>query len=526
MRKTALALTLLLLLTTTSCCIPTQAIPTKVPFKLGNEVLFERYMHLLADKRVGLITNHTGVNSQGQKTYDLLAQDARVNLVALFAPEHGLDGQAKAGQTIERVYTHPTLQIPVYGLYGYGDQRRPSQAMLQDVDVLLYDIQDIGARSYTYISTLRYCMEEAKKYNIPVIVLDRPNPVGGTIVEGPLMEERFVTFVGVDIMPIAHGMTVGELARYFNRNIGVKLQVVPMEGYTRDMIWQDTGLNWVPTSPSIPDIDAAFSYMATGMGYDTGVGQQDTFKWLGGVGIDAQKFANLLNGAKLPGVTFVPEVRGNRGGVRLQITDYHRFNPSRTGLYALAYAQSLNHFQVPKSGSTQASIVMFDKIMGTDKIGQWLEQGLTPQQIEARYQPGLQQFKQIRPIYLLYADARSAGPQVVVDNVAIFCDVAPFIDANSRTLVPYRALGEALGAQVHWDNDTRAVTLRKGERVVKLTVGQPTVYVDGQALQMNTVPVIKGNRTMVPIRYASELLGAFVHWEQATRTVIVRSAPK
>jgi uncharacterized protein YbbC (DUF1343 family) len=178
----------------------------------------------------------------------------------------------------------------------------PTEDMLKGIDILLYDIQDIGARSYTYISTLNYCMQAAAKYNLPVVVLDRPNPLGGVIVAGPMMEERFRSFVGVDILPMAHGISVGELGRYFNRKINANLTVVPMEGYDRKMIFQDTGLAWVRTSPMIPDIISAFGYMATGLGENTGVFQADQFKWIGGKGLNEVQYAALLNSAGLDGV--------------------------------------------------------------------------------------------------------------------------------------------------------------------------------------------------------------------------------
>lgn len=364
--------------------------------KLGNELLMSKYHHLVEGKRVGLVTNQSGVNSRGISTVDVLAGDKSVRLTALYGPEHGIDGAASAGEYVES-YTHPELGIPVYSLY--GSTRMPTAAMLENIDVLVFDIQDIGARSYTYMSTLNYCMVAAQKYNKPVLVLDRPNPVGGLIVEGPVMEDPYITFVGVDNLPMAHGMTAGELAQFFNRKIGADLKVIAMEGYSREMVYQDTGLSWVQTSPNIPDLDSVFGYMATGLGEGTGIAQADKFKWIGGKGIDAQKFAALLNNAGLPGVTFVPEARGEAGGVRLKIQDYHAFNPARTGIYALTYAHSLNNFTVPKSGDT---VVMFEKIMGTAKIGQYLEQGLTPQQIEAKYAPALNQFKAERQKYLIY----------------------------------------------------------------------------------------------------------------------------
>lgn len=363
--------------------------------KLGNEVLLEKYYHLIDGKKVGLVTNQTGVNSKGISFIDILAATEGTELVDLYGPEHGIDGTVRAGAWVES-YIHPRFGIPVYSLY--GSTRIPTQAMLQGIDVLLFDIQDIGARMYTYMSTLQYCLLAAEKYNKPLIVLDRPNPLGGVIVEGPVLEDPFKSFMGVDNLPMAHGMTAGELARFFNRHIGAALTVIPMEGYHRAMTFHDTGLHFVQTSPNIPDLTSAYGYMATGLGEGTGVFQADKFRWIGGKGLDAVRFAELLNGAGLPGVFFIPEARGTAGGVYLEIHDPYCFNPAKSGIYALAYAFILGDFQVPKS--TSKNIVMFDKIMGTDKIGRYLEEELTPQEIEAHYAPALERFKQEREHYL------------------------------------------------------------------------------------------------------------------------------
>ncbi|MBN6186374.1 DUF1343 domain-containing protein [Aneurinibacillus sp. BA2021] len=393
MKKIAMLLFALLLAISTSI-LPHQAKANS--FRLGNEVFLEKYASFIDGKRVGLITNQTGVNSQGVSTISVLAAYPNASLTALYSPEHGIDGKAKAGAYVESSM-HPTLHIPIYSLY--GKTRMPSASMLANVDVLVFDMQDIGARSYTYMSTLNYAMKAAKQNNKPIVVLDRPNPLGGLIVDGPVLEDKYKTFVGVDNLPMTHGMTAGELAQFFNRNIGVELYVVPMEGYTRSMIYQDTGLRWIKSSPLMPNLQSVFGYNATGLGEGTGIFQADAFTWIGGKGINSQKYAALLNRAKLPGVTFVPEKRGSAGGVRLKITNYRTFNPAKTGIYALAYAHSLNKFKVPKSGK---EIVMFDKIMGTNKIGLYLSQGLSPQQIEAKYAPQLAAFKQERKKYLIY----------------------------------------------------------------------------------------------------------------------------
>jgi uncharacterized protein YbbC (DUF1343 family) len=365
-------------------------------FKLGDDLLITKYKELIDGKKIGLVTNQTGVNSNYESSITLLSNYKDAKLVALYGPEHGIDGKAKAGDDIKS-YIHQTLNIPVYSLY--GDTRMPTKEMLENIDILIFDIQDIGSRSYTYMSTLNYCMAAAAKYNKPIIVLDRPNPLGGEIVDGPVLEDKYTTFVGIDNLPICHGMTAGELANFFNRKIGAKLTVIPMEGYSRDMIFQDTKLKWTQSSPYIPDIDSAFGYSATGLGEGTSVRQEDCFKWVGGTGINSDKYAELLNHAKLPGVKFIAENKGSSGGVKLQITDYHKFNPAKTSIYTLAYAHSLNNFKVPKSSKT---IVMFDKLMGTDKIGIYLEKGYTPQQIEETYRADLEAFKVEREKYLIY----------------------------------------------------------------------------------------------------------------------------
>ena len=364
-------------------------------FKLGNEVLMESRRYLVDGKKVGLITNQSGVDSRGISTIDKIAADPDIDLVALYGPEHGIDGKAAAGEYVE-CYTHPDLEIPVYSLY--GSTRMPREDMLSGLDLLLFDVQDIGARSYTYISTLNYCMVAARDYDLPVIVLDRPNPLGGRIVDGPMLEEPYISFVGIDILPMAHGMTVGEVARYFNRNIGADLTVVSMEGYNRDMVFQDTGLSWVQTSPNIPDIDSVFGYMIAGMGENTGIFQAEQFKWIGGRGLDSDEYAATLNSVALPGVEFIPEQRGEAGGVRIRITDYHQVNPARTGIYALTLAFDLADFNVPRSTDR---IVMFELIMGSAKMGEYLDDGLTPQQIEANYTPALNDFREERKKYLL-----------------------------------------------------------------------------------------------------------------------------
>lgn len=363
---------------------------------LGNERLISEYSNLIDNKNIGLVTNMTGIDSNGVKTYNKLKDYANTNLMALYSPEHGLDGTVTAGKYVSS-YTDKNLNLPVYSLY--GETREPSSDMLKNIDVLIFDMQDIGSRTYTYISTLNYAMKAASKANIPVVVLDRPNPLGDKV-EGFVLEDKYKTFVGVDNLPMAHGMTVGELAKYFNRNINCNLTVVEMKNYNRNMIWQDTGLDFIATSPNIPNIQSAFLYMATGIGEGTGLGQDDKFNFVGSKTLDSKSFAEKLNSYNLPGVTFSPETRGSRNGVRLNISDYKAFNPCLTGTYILATANELTDITVPSE--SKGVIPMFEKIMGTNKMGKLLKSKASPEEIVNSYQSDLENFKLIRQNYLIY----------------------------------------------------------------------------------------------------------------------------
>ena len=364
---------------------------------LGNERLLNEFEYLIKDKKVGLVTNQTGVDENMTKTVDKLASYGGANLTAVYSPEHGLDGTKAAGQYVDS-YIDSTYNLPVYSLY--GKTREPSKAMLENVDVLVFDMQDIGSRTYTYMSTLNYVMRAAKKYNKPVVVLDRPNPLGGNIVEGYIAQDKYLTFVGVDNLPIAHGMTCGELAQFFNRKIGANITVVPMKNYSRDMIWQDTGLTFVATSPNIPNITSAFGYIAAGMGEGTTVGQADKFTWVGSAGLDSKKFADKLNSYKLPGITFTAETKGSRGGAKFNITDYHTFNPTKTSIYILTTANSMKKLTVPVESNKV--IPMFEKIWGSNRFGLALKNNWSAEKVIESYQKELDNFKKEREKYLLY----------------------------------------------------------------------------------------------------------------------------
>ena len=362
---------------------------------LGNERLMDEYSHLIRGKNVGLITNQTGIDSRGIRTVDKLYNSADTNLIAIYSPEHGLDGKAKAGEWVES-YMDDKLGLPVYSIY--GKTREPSKKMLEGVEVLIFDIQDIGSRTYTYVSSMNYGMRAAKKAGIPFIVLDRPNPIGDKV-EGYMLEPKYKTFVGVDEMPMSHGMTAGELAQYYNRDIGVDLTVVPMHGYTRDMIWQDTGLPFSQTSPNIPDLRSAFNYMATGSGSGTGVHQGLQFSWVGHKDVDGKELEKRLNDFGLEGIKFKQQKRSSGDGVELIVTDYKSYNPARTGYVILATINQLTDITVPVETT---EIPMFEKIQGSDKMGLALLRKLSPQEILDEYQEDIDRWMKIRKDYLIY----------------------------------------------------------------------------------------------------------------------------
>src|SRR5882724_1809360 len=279
---------------------------------LGSEVLAANGYKELQGKRVGLITNPSGVNRSGESAIDLLRSAPGVKLVALFGPEHGVYGDVKAGENI-RDRTDQRTGLPVHSLY--GATRKPTPPMLTGLDAVVYDLQDTGVRSYTFISTMGLAMEACAEAGVEFVVLDRPNPLGGERVEGPMVDDRFRSFVGQWNIPYAYGMTCGELARMINGEGWTKkacqLTVVPMSGWRRSMVWRDTGLPWVPTSPHVPHGESPLFQVATGMlgeigGISTGIGYTLPFQCIAAPGLDPHQMAELLNGYKLPGVRFNP----------------------------------------------------------------------------------------------------------------------------------------------------------------------------------------------------------------------------
>jgi len=339
---------------------------------------------LLRNKRIGLICNHTSVNSKGEPTVEVLkrhAKEGEYTLISLFAPEHGVRGSAHAEKHVADEYDSDG--IPVYSLF--GATMRPTERMLQEIDVFIYDIQDIGTRSYTYSTTLFLAMEEAAKRDIQVIVLDRPNPINGLIVDGPMVEEKWRSIVGYVNVPYCHGMTIGELAHFFNEeyHIGCSLDVVPMKGWKRRMSFQDTGLVWIPSSPHIPEPSTVFYYPSTGMLgelqlLNIGVWYSLPFKIVGAPWIDADAFSQKLNEQKFPGVDFRPfHFRPYYGrfahqechGVLIVITDTEHYKPATTQYLLLGMLKSLypKQFQDAVKAAEKRK-TMFCRVNGTEEV--------------------------------------------------------------------------------------------------------------------------------------------------------------
>lgn len=327
------------------------------------------YVKLLQGKRIGLITNQTAISHDYHSTIDILKTNASLKgyqLVALFAPEHGINGNLAAAASFDD--SKDDDQLPVYSLH--GKNQRPTDQMLENIDMLIFDIQDIGSRSYTFISTLFYAMEEAAKRKIPFMVLDRPNPINGVTVDGPLLDDKWRSFLGYINIPYCHGMTIAELARFFNgeHKIGCTLHIVPMQGWKREMSFKDTGLTWIPTSPYIPEPSTPFFYPTTGIIgelklVNIGIGYTMPFKVIGAPWIDAVSFAKRLNAQKFPGVHFVPyyytPIYGRFAkqacqGVLIQITDTLQYKPVSTqylllgmlkGLYPERFQEAIDSFK-------------------------------------------------------------------------------------------------------------------------------------------------------------------------------------
>ena len=378
--------------------------PLDAQVLIGIDVLERTGFKELAGLRLGLVTNHTGRDRQGRQTIDVLRGAPGVRLVALFSPEHGIRGQAD--ENISDTKDEKT-GLPIYSLY--GETRRPKAEQLKDLDALVFDIQDVGTRFYTYISTLGYVMEEAAKAKLPVYVLDRPNPIGGLEVEGPLADSDKLSFIAYHTLPVRHGMTIGELARLFNeaRKINCELRVIRMENYRRAMWFDSTNLVWVNPSPNMRSLTEATLYPGVGLlettNLSVGRGTDTPFELVGAPWLDGQRLAQYLNGRQVAGVRFVPVrftpkasvFKGEEcGGINLVVTNRALFRPVTAGL-EIAVALRLLY-------PSEWKVDDYARLLANAETLERLKRGAGPEEIAANWSTALTEFRRVRARALLY----------------------------------------------------------------------------------------------------------------------------
>lgn len=386
----------------------------KQELKIGAEVLLKKEKQLLKGKRVGLITNPTGVDSRLNSIVDKLHEDPDIQLTALYGPEHGVRGDAQAGQYVE-YYVDEKTGLPVYSLY--GKTRKPTPDMLKDVDALVFDIQDVGSRFYTYIYTMALAMEAAKEKGIPFIVLDRPNPLGGKQLEGPVLDQPYSSFVGKYPIPLRHGMTVGELAGLFNKEfgIGADLTVVKMKGWDRKDYYDETGLPFVMPSPNMPTLDTAIVYpgaaLIEGTNVSEGRGTAKPFELIGAPYINSSDLAERLNSLKLPGVafraaSFTPTFSKHSGklshGVQIHVTDRAAYKPVASGLHIVKTIHDMYPADFQFSAENSSGVSFFDNLIGNGWVRKGIESGRSVEDMEMQWQDGLKAFEKTRKKYVLY----------------------------------------------------------------------------------------------------------------------------
>jgi uncharacterized protein YbbC (DUF1343 family) len=370
----------------------------------GIDVLERDNFKPLAGMRLGLVTNHTGRNRAGRQTIDILYKAPGVKLVALFSPEHGIRGLADENVSDSK---DEATGLPIYSLY--GETRRPKAEQLKDLDALVYDIQDIGVRFWTYSSTLGYLLEEAAKAKLPVFVLDRPNPIGGLDVDGPIADTDKLSFTSYHTIPTRHGLTIGELAQLFNkqRNIGADLRVIKMEGWRRSMWFDETNLNWINPSPNMRSLTEATLYPGVGLlevtNVSVGRGTDTPFEIVGAPWIQGDKLAEYLNQRGVPGVRFVPlrftpkaSVFKDQecGGVNIVITDRAAFRPLLAGIEMALALRKL----YPDDWKVDSYLRL---LVNADTLAR-VKRGDSAREIVASWNAGLQKFRKAREAILLY----------------------------------------------------------------------------------------------------------------------------
>ena len=372
------------------------------------------YKNVFEGKRLGIIANHTTYDKDGRFIVDVFRNMGGVTVTALFSPEHGLWGTARAGEKIDS-QTDPVYNLPVYSIY--GKTRKPTSDMLRNIDVLLFDIQDIGARFYTYIYTMSLAMEAAAENGKTFVVLDRPNPINGACVQGNILEPALASFVGLYPIPVRHGMTVGELAKMFNGQgwlsgrVKAKLIVIPMEGWRRRMWYDRTGLRFIKPSPNMPDLETAAVYpglcLLEGTNVSEARGTTMPFRQFGAPWIDSKFLAERLNALNLPGMRFEPvrftptrsKYKGREcHGVRLLVTDRDRLGPYSSGI------RIVNEICRMYPDQFEWKTAHFDRLCGTSKIRSVITSNSSLVVLQNKWQKELESFLKIRAGYLIYPD--------------------------------------------------------------------------------------------------------------------------
>ena len=395
---------------------------------LGIDELEKENFSPLQGKRVGLVTNPSGADSRGRSAIGVLYGGQKIGnfkLVKLYGPEHGIDGQTGAGKSVSNGRDRST-GLPVCSLY--GDTRRPTPSMLEGIDTLVYDVQDLGNRSYTFISTLGYVMDEAAKHNIEVIVLDRPNPLGGVRIEGPRLDPSFTpSFVGLYDIPAVYGLTPGELALWINAKYLEKpcrLTIVAMKGWIRPMVWEDTGLHWVPTSPNIPTIGAARAYSATGflgeIGIESGCGGPNPFQVVQGRGWNSNALARRFNSLNIPGVHARTLDSDRESGIYLQIDPRNSGNLTAINLQAIEILEDIVDGFSPFRHTDADQRDMFDKVSGNTRTRRQLVDGRPVSDIVHSWDSGVASWAVERQPYLLYGSTPAhpaKTPSVIADTL-------------------------------------------------------------------------------------------------------------
>jgi len=386
--------------------------------RLGIEVLLQESKGLLQGARVGAVVHPASVLPDLAHTADAMLAERSFNLVSLFGPQHGARGEKQDNMIESDFYLDPGTGLPVHSLY--GATRWPTEEMLHGLDVLVFDLQDVGTRVYTFIHTMAHCMSACARHGKEMVVADRPNPINGCLIEGDMLDPEFKSFVGLHPLPMRHGMTAGELALLYNSEygIGCRLTVVPMQGWRRPWWFDQTDLPWVMPSPNLPTLDSATVYpgmvLVEGTMLSEGRGTTRPFEILGAPYIDARRLAERLKQLRLPGVLFRPvhfeptfqkHAKVMCGGVQLHVTDRERFEPLLTGVAVISAVKELHPDafrwrQPPYEYETRR--LPIEILCGGDRIPQGIDAGKSPDEIRKGWLEDVSRFRVLRKPYLLY----------------------------------------------------------------------------------------------------------------------------